>query len=60
MTYGQRVVAVLVTFLALTSVAAGFLVHTANQWASDDMKVGKGYSRFPPQVITASPKGAHR
>jgi hypothetical protein len=60
MTYGQRVIAILVVFLTLGFAASGVLVHISTQWASDDMKVGKGYSKFPPQLITASPRGARQ
>jgi hypothetical protein len=55
MTYGHRVFAALFAFFALVLVANGYLIRVAGEWASDDMHVGKGYSKFPPQLITASP-----
>jgi hypothetical protein len=60
MTYGHRVLAILLTFFAVVVAANGYFIHLASEWASDDLHVGKGYSKFPPQVITASPRGAAR
>jgi hypothetical protein len=60
MSYGHRVIALLILFLATGFGASGYLVVVSQQWASDDMKVGKGHSKFPPQVLTASPQGDRR
>ena len=59
MTYGQRAAALLIAFFMLSLGASGYLVYASVQFASDDMKVGKGHSKFPPQVPNPTPsKGA--
>ena len=59
MTYGQRATALLIVFFIAMLGASGYLVYAAAQFASDDMKVGKGHSKFPPQVPNPTPsKGA--
>lgn len=64
MTYGQRVVAILCVFFGVVLAVNVHFVQVAQQWASDDMRVGHGHSKFPPQVLkegSASAKpGAHR
>jgi hypothetical protein len=61
MTYGQRATALLIVFFVAMLGASGYLVVAASQFASDDMKVGKGHSKFPPQapMPSNSPKGGH-
>jgi hypothetical protein len=61
MTYGQRAAALLIAFFVLMVGASGYLVYAASYYASDDMKVGKGHSKFPPQVPNPSgaPRGGH-
>ena len=63
MTYGQRVVALLVTFFIGVLGVNIYMVVVATQWASDDMRVGHGHSKFPPQAPRASvspaPEGGH-
>lgn len=58
MTYGQRVVAILVVFFGVVLAANVYFVKLSSEWASDDMRVGHGHSKFPPQVMKdPAPKG---
>lgn len=55
MSYGLRVKVILGIFFAVVLGVNGYFVHLSHEWASDDMRVGHGHSKFPPQVM----KGAH-
>lgn len=60
MSYGHRVTALLIVFFAAVLTANGFLIHVSRPWASDELHVGKGHSKFPPQVPNPQAKKAHQ
>jgi hypothetical protein len=50
--------AFLLGLVALGFVAAGFTLVAAREIASDDLRVGPGSAKFPPQKVwTSSPPG---
>lgn len=51
MTYGQRVLAILAIFFGVVFAANGYFVALSREWAADDLRVGHGHSKFPPQVL---------
>lgn len=51
MTYRARVFAMLGLFFVAVLAANGFLLHLARDFASEDLHVGQGHSKFPPQIL---------
>lgn len=51
---GHLFLAFLIGLVALGFVAAGFTLVAAREIASDDMRVGPGSAKFPPQKVWAS------
>lgn len=56
MSYGQRVVAILCVFFGLVIAMSVYVVMASREFASDDLHVGKGSVKFPPQTHDG-PKG---
>ena len=49
MTYSHRAVVLLALLLSLGAASGGALLAAASAVAEDDLGIGKGHSRFPPQ-----------
>lgn len=57
MSYTHRVWLLLALLLSLGAVSSGALLYASAGMAADDLHIGKGHSKFPPQKVLRTMDG---